>query len=223
MEGTAVSGGDNQVWWRGVQLDARSAAMMDEVVRLCPGIDIQPSNGSWSGYGPSAGTHAGAGAVDIKAAGLTPLERSEVVESMRVVGWAAWLRTPYQSDWPWHIHGVAVGCPGLSSAAADQVADYRQDRNGLASNLRDDGPRTWPVVVGRTWEEYRAQLQPGQPPAPEEEDVFMIEAPARGVALVGIKHYRGLTAEMRDSLSAAGVRLARINEREFDLIRDALS
>lgn len=148
-----MGGSDNRVWWRGVQLDARSAAMMDEVVRLCPGIDVQPSQGSWSGsVSASAGTHAGAGAIDVKAEHLAPAQRSTVRDAMRRVGWAAWIRSPAQGDWPWHVHGIAVDCPGLSRGAAAQVTQYMRGTNGLANHGPDDGPRDH---VGVTWETYQ--------------------------------------------------------------------
>jgi len=153
------------VWWKGVQLDERSAEMMNEVVRLCPGITISPSQGSWSGADASAGTHSGAGAIDLKAVNLSDAHRQEIVLQMRIVGWAAWLRTPAQSDWPYHIHGIAVGCSGLSTAAADQVDDFLSGRNGLASGAPDDGPRDFDHV-GITWEEYCGR----QRPADKEED-----------------------------------------------------
>ena len=141
--------------WHGVTLDTRSAAMMDEVARLCPGVPITPTQGSWSGADASAGTHSGAGAIDIAAANLPQAQRDQIILAMRRVGWAAWHRTPDQSDWPHHIHGVSMGEPGLSPQAYDQTRDYLAGRNGLASNAPDDGPRDFDHV-GITWEEYRA-------------------------------------------------------------------
>ena len=141
--------------WRGVTLDSRSAAMMDEVVRLCPGVPITPTQGCWSGADASAGTHSGAGAIDIAAEALHQSQRDQIVLAMRRVGWAAWHRTPAQSSWPHHIHGVSMGEPGLSPQAYDQTRDYLAGRNGLASNAPDDGPRDFDHV-GITWEEYRA-------------------------------------------------------------------
>lgn len=144
--------------WHGVTLDARSAAMMDEVARLCDGIIIDPTQGSYSGgVSASAGTHDGGGAIDIAAENLPQSHRDKIVYEMRRVGWAAWHRTPDQSDWPHHIHGIAVqpggktdrGC--LSSGAHEQVHDYHEGRNGLASGAPDDGPRDF---VGLTWETY---------------------------------------------------------------------
>lgn len=161
-------------YWHGVTLDARSAAMMDEVVRLCPGLNVRPTQGCYSGGSVSAsgGTHDGCGAIDLAGqdAGMDNAERNAIRDAMRRVGWAAWVRTPAQSDWPYHIHGIAVqpggkydqGC--LSSGAYGQQIDYFEGRNGLASGAADDGPRTW---VGVTWETYEGGGGPHPEPTPD--------------------------------------------------------
>jgi hypothetical protein len=151
----------------GVPLDERTADMLDEVRRLCPLVPLSLSQGCYNagGVAASAGTHDGAGAFDARAVELTPAQRDELVTAMRRVGFAAWLRTPAQSDWPYHIHGIAVGPGGkddrweLSRGAHDQVIDYFENRNGLASNLPDDGPTR--EYVGVTWESYKSS--PSQP------------------------------------------------------------
>jgi hypothetical protein len=151
-----------QTYWRGALLDERSAAMMDEVALLVPaGTVLRPTQGSYSGgVSASGGTHDGCGAIDLAGqdAGMTTAMRNAIRDAMRQVGWAAWVRTPAQSDWPYHIHGISVqpggkgdrGC--LSSGAHGQVADYYEGRNGLAAGAPDDGPRAW---VGVTWETYQ--------------------------------------------------------------------
>lgn len=134
--------------------------MMDEVARLCLPIDVQPSQGSPSqSVGASAGTHSGQGAVDVRGRTLTPAQRHQVCDVMRRVGFAAWVRTEDQGDWPPHIHGVAVQLGGkddpgsLAPAAHRQVIDYYEGRNGLANKRPDDGPRD---CVGIVWETYCA-------------------------------------------------------------------
>jgi hypothetical protein len=156
-------------YWRGALVDERTAAMLDEVVRLCPGAIIRPTQGSYAGGSVSAsgGTHDGCGAIDLAGqdAGMNTAMRNLIRDAGRQVGFAMWVRTPAQSDWPYHIHGIAVqpggkgdaGC--LSSGAYGQVIDYYEGRNGLASGAPDDGPRTW---VGVTWETYA-----GAPVKPE--------------------------------------------------------
>lgn len=143
-------------------MDPRTAQMMDEVLRLEPDCPIWPSQGSYSGgVGASAGTHDGGGAIDIAAEDMSAAQRVEVETAMRRVGFAAWIRSPDQGGWPWHLHGIAVACPDLSRPAADQVNDYCAGRNGLANNGPDTGTRAF---VGVTWETYQAQQ-------PEEDDV----------------------------------------------------
>ena len=151
-------------YWRGVLLDDRSAAMMDAVAGMVEPT-LVATQGSYNGGGvsASAGTHDGGGAIDLSASELSPAERDEVVAAMRRVGWAAWLRTPAQAAWGYHIHAIAVDCPDLSSGAAYQVQEYFAGRNGLAGRGADDGPSDY---VGTTWEDYQATATPTEPPPP---------------------------------------------------------
>jgi hypothetical protein len=147
----------SRVMWRGVTLDTRTRDMMDEVAFITGSVYVRPTQGSWSNASASAGTHSGGGAIDIAAAHLKMADRDMIVSCMRRVGFAAWLRTPQQASWPWHIHAIAVQEGGrsdrgvLSASAFAQVKDYYAGRNGLASGKPDDGPRAY---VGTTWERY---------------------------------------------------------------------
>jgi hypothetical protein len=126
-------------------VNARTSAMMDEAQALY-GATITATQGSPStGVSASAGTHNGQGVIDVVGADL-----DAIVIAMRQVGFAAWHRTTAQGFTP-HVHGVAVGEPGLSDPAGQQVSSYFAGYNGLAANGPDDGPRTW---VGVTWETY---------------------------------------------------------------------
>lgn len=150
------------VTWRGQRFDERTAQMLQAVADNVP-FFVQPSQGSYNGGGvaASAGTHDGGGAVDVIVSNLSTAQRQQLVREMRRVGFAAWLRTPAQSNWPYHVHGIAVQPGGkhdrgvLSYGAHRQVIDYYENRNGLASGARDDGPRQW---VGVTWEEARDDM-----------------------------------------------------------------
>jgi hypothetical protein len=146
--------------------------MMEEVARLSGDVYVRPTQGSYSGgVSASAGTHDGGGAIDLAGqdAGMTQAHRDVIESAGRQVGLAMWIRTPDQSDWPWHLHGIAVQPGGkgdrgvLSSGAHGQVIDYFEGRNGLASGAADDGPRQW---VGVTWETYQSSA----PPPPKDED-----------------------------------------------------
>lgn len=85
----------------------------------------------------SAGTHSGGGAIDTARYGS-----DAELTIWRESGVAYWPRGDdlYGDGMDPHCHGIVCGCPHLSSAAADQVDDYRAGRNGLANNGPDPGP-----------------------------------------------------------------------------------
>lgn len=117
---------------------------------------IALSQGSYNpgGVGASAGTHDGGGCVDISVSSLDNTQRLQTVKALRTVGFAAWLRSPDQGPWPYHIHAVAIGDTDLAIAARNQVADYYVGKNGLASHAADDTPANYraPFTV---WETYQ--------------------------------------------------------------------
>ncbi|MEP6979344.1 MAG: hypothetical protein ABJA16_01115 [Nakamurella sp.] len=88
--------------------------------------------------------------MDIGVDGWSAARRRTVTAALRRVGFAAWLRSPTEGPWPWHIHAVAISDPDLSPPAQAQVGHYFRGRNGL----RDDGPDTGPIVEKVSWEEY---------------------------------------------------------------------
>jgi hypothetical protein len=111
--------------------------------------------GSYShGVSASAGTHDGGGAVDLSIAGMSEAAALRLVDQLRRRNGCAWLRTP-KYGWPAsaggpHIHCIVRDEPGLSSGARQQVHDYDNHRNGLASGARDPHPRPTqhPFVMG---------------------------------------------------------------------------
>src|SRR5262245_14271308 len=142
-----------RVWFEGVQLDERTRDMFLRL-RWKTGLPLALTQGSYTNANPgSAGTHSGGGALDIRTTNLTTPEDDRLVLTARQLGFAAWLRTPAQGVWPYHLHGIAIGCPDLSDAAARQVTAYKAGRNGLANNLPDDGPGGYRDM---TWEKYEA-------------------------------------------------------------------
>ncbi len=159
--------------YRGVRLNQRTIDMIEAAEWVC-GLTFVLTQGSYNpgGVQGSAGTHDGGGAVDIslkdaRTGALFPKVRRERIRSAtRQVGFASWIRDPSQGDWPWHLHGIAIGDPDLSSAARDQVVDYKNGRNGLASNGPDDGPRTWVTMTWEKWEKahptWREPFTPAQ-------------------------------------------------------------
>jgi hypothetical protein len=114
------------------------------------------SQGSYNpgGVDASAGTHDGGGCVDISVSSLSTTQRLQTVKALRTVGFAAWLRSPDEGPWPYHIHAVAIADTDLAITARNQVADYYVGKNGLASHAGDSTPADYkaPFTV---WEAYR--------------------------------------------------------------------
>jgi peptidoglycan hydrolase-like protein with peptidoglycan-binding domain len=145
----------SRVTLRGVRVNTRTRAMLFEAERLL-GRQLAITQGSYNtGVGVSAGTHDGGGALDLSVSGLSSSLRTTVLRRLRTVGFAAWLRTPAQGDWPYHIHAIALADTDQSPGAQHQAGDYYLGRNGLANRGPDDGPAVSPK---RTWEEYRRAL-----------------------------------------------------------------
>ncbi|WP_412543158.1 peptidoglycan-binding protein [Longispora sp. K20-0274] len=136
----------------GYTVDARTQAMLAESERLL-GFHLTLSQGSYNPGGDptSAGTHDGGGVVDVNVDGMTADTRTAVARALRQVGFAAWVRSPSQGDWPWHIHAAAISDTDLSTQAQNQTGDYYLGLNGLANHGADDGPR----IPIQTWEEYQ--------------------------------------------------------------------
>lgn len=140
---------------QGFPFNTRTVAMLTEAQRLA-GATFVVEQGSYSPGGDptSAGTHDGGGAGDLDTESLSSVQRTAVVTTLRRVGFAAWLRSPSQGAWPWHVHAVAVNDTDPSTPAQNQVARYHLGRNGLADNGPDDGPQ----ASKTTGEEYRRNL-----------------------------------------------------------------
>ncbi|MBT2231918.1 peptidoglycan-binding protein [Nonomuraea sp. NEAU-A123] len=136
----------------GFVINTRTRSMLAEAKRLL-GRNLKLDQGSYNPGGDptSAGTHDGGGVVDISVEGMSSATRTSVVRTLRLVGFAAWVRNPQQDDWPWHIHAAAISDPALAGQAQHQIGDYYLGLNGLAGRGPDDGPK----VTIRTWEEYQ--------------------------------------------------------------------
>ncbi|GAA2096614.1 peptidoglycan-binding protein [Kitasatospora saccharophila] len=136
----------------GYTIDTRTQKMLTEAERLL-GFSLTLDQGSYNPGGDptSAGTHDGGGVVDVNVDGMTSATRTAVAKALRQVGFAAWVRSPSQGDWPWHIHAAAINDTDLSTQAQNQTGDYYLGLNGLANHAADDGPR----IPIQTWEEYQ--------------------------------------------------------------------
>lgn len=141
----------------GMIINTRTEAMLTEAERLL-GFKLVLSQGSYNPGGDptSAGTHDGGGVVDVSVDGMSAATRVNVAKVLREVGFAAWVRTPSQGNWPYHIHAAAISDTDLSTPAQHQTGDYYLGFDGLADRGPDDGPR----VPIRTWEEYQQQPLP---------------------------------------------------------------
>jgi len=138
----------------GRTVNQRTRDMLAEAQAIL-GFDIVLSQGSYNagGVDASAGTHDGGGAIDVSVSALSTTQRWQTVKALRTVGFAAWLRTPDQGDWPYHIHGIAVGDTDLPTSARNQVADYYVGKNGLASHAADNTPAEYRVPF-TWWEQH---------------------------------------------------------------------
>ncbi|MFC0037678.1 peptidoglycan-binding domain-containing protein [Actinomadura rayongensis] len=138
--------------YRGATVNTRTKSMLAEAERLL-NREFVITQGSYNPGGDpsSAGTHDGGGVVDLSVSGMTTATRTTVVRTLREVGFAAWLRTPSQGDWGYHIHAVAISDTDQSPQAQHQAGDYYLGLNGLADRAPDDGPS----VQKLTWEEYQ--------------------------------------------------------------------
>jgi len=136
----------------GYVVNTRTQAMLTETERVL-GRRLKLDQGSYNPGGDptSAGTHDGGGVVDINVDGMSADTRTAVARALRQVGFAAWVRSPSQGQWPWHIHAVAINDTDQSTQAQNQVGDYYLGMNGLGNRHPDDGPK----VPIHTWEEYQ--------------------------------------------------------------------
>lgn len=138
-----------RVWVNGAQLNARTLAMLDHAQALYSAqggvIDFRRAitQGSYTGgtLAASFGTHDGGGAIDLSV--RSPVDWSVMVNeidpmihTLRVAGFAAWLRDTgdLYPDSPIHIHAIAIGDKELSQAAREQIDGtfgYLRGFNGL--------------------------------------------------------------------------------------------
>jgi hypothetical protein len=129
--------------WRGVTITERMRDAVRYAERLVqkthPGVTLLPAQGSWSNGSLSAGTHTGAGAIDVRTVMLTDTQRRAVVRALKRAGLVAWFR-PYNWDGRGggqHVHVLDKDTTGMAAGARAQVVAYQNGRNGLRSNRPD--------------------------------------------------------------------------------------
>jgi len=147
---------ETRIIWRDKRLNVRTRDMILAVEKIL-GYRLTMVQGSYNAGGvtASAGTHDGGGAVDFSTRYMTNTRKINIVTALRRVGFAAWLRYPWQGDWSEHIHAIAIGDDDLSAGAARQVTEYKNGYDGLAGSGRDTFTRAY---VNMTWEKYKASL-----------------------------------------------------------------
>ncbi len=138
----------DRVTFRGVTLNRRTRNMVLWAEKQA-GFRFNISQGSYSNsVGASAGTHSGAGAIDVGLAGLSMAEKKRVVYALKNAGFAAWYRPNVPGVWGPHAHAIAIGDPGASSLAKQQIVAYDKRRDGLARNGPD---RSYRPSTRRQW------------------------------------------------------------------------
>lgn len=95
--------------------------------------------GGWSFADASAGTHSLAMCEDYRSWNLTAAMREDLVHFGRDLMGTMWYRTQEDGFDP-HIHNNLIGDQPAAQLAINQVASYRQGRNGLANNAYDRDP-----------------------------------------------------------------------------------
>lgn len=173
-----------RLWVNGVQLNARTLAMLDHAQALYTAgggvIDLRLALVQGS-YNPGAiaasfGTHDGGGAVDLSVRSRADWsvlwdEIPPLIAALRVAGFAAWLREEgelYPGS-PIHIHAIAIGDAELSEAARAQLDgtfgylrgyDGLPQINGMPRPDRHGGPVICAWMVARGFRDLRGQPNP---------------------------------------------------------------
>lgn len=126
--GPPIKGGDwERIMWRGHLFNKRTVRMIQHAEKLL-GQAYHITQGSWSNYSASGGTHSGGGAFDATSPATVAGQNAA-----RRAGFAAWLRTPSQGPWPMHIHGIALGDKQASLQARYQMQAFLRGEDGLAA------------------------------------------------------------------------------------------
>jgi hypothetical protein len=146
-----------RVEYRGVTLNARTVAMLENAHRLYQGNGdlLYLTQGSYNdSISASFGTHSGGGALDIsvrnpqnRAEFLPENEITQMVLALRQAGFAAWFRAADSlgvGSAP-HIHAIAVGDQELSASAELQVSGAGGYLNGYDGLPEPLGPNVDPL------------------------------------------------------------------------------
>jgi hypothetical protein len=131
--------------WDAIQDAWRATGLPADGLRIAQG-----SYKGGAGASASAGTHDGAGVVDIRTRTITHEQAIDFVIELRRRGVIAWFRAP---EYGWtktgeHIHAVfrPFRNMGMAPGAQRQLDSYDEGRNGLANGGKD--PHYRPAELG---------------------------------------------------------------------------
>jgi hypothetical protein len=125
------------------------------------GYPITVVQGSYhTGVPASKGTHDKGGCLD-----LAPFEWKRKCRVFRELGDTAWHRSARPDVWNEHIHTVDLGCSNLANISKQQVKDYRNKLDGLATPKEDHQWRPDPVpefkltlaMIGTLWPQSKVR------------------------------------------------------------------
>lgn len=117
--------------FKGKRFTARFAQVLAMAERMA-GTNMNISQGGWRPATSYSGTSHAGDAVDITRSNFAPL-----INALRSLGVAAWLRTPSQGNWPYHIHAIPGPSAGRAGGSGvSQWYSYVNGGNGLGG--RDD-------------------------------------------------------------------------------------
>lgn len=148
---------------RAILMNARMALALEVA---CRRLDFAPTitQGAYmsrlgGGAADSAGYHDEGGCLDFRTTSydeLTGPQIGQLVEALRSVGWAAWRRDQVHGGMDPHCHAVLLGDRDAAYGARDQMKQYRDGLDGLASRGRDYEARPTPLVTDF---DYHAQVR----------------------------------------------------------------
>jgi hypothetical protein len=122
-----LTGPNRRVFYQGEALDLSTYRKIKQAeARLGEALNI--TQGSYERRSSFSGsTHTGGGVFDVVGGNLTRIN-----SILRGLGFASWVRQPWQGPWPAHVHAIERGNTRASDSAKAQVADFLRGGDGLA-------------------------------------------------------------------------------------------
>ena len=140
-------------YWRGHKFCLHTIVKLEVLAANTGSLLMDPIQGSYStGTAASANTHAGGGAGDLAHWNFSETNDNWIMNQARDVAFLIyWDRDAISGLWSDHGHFIDPSCPNLSAAAAAQVIDFYNGKNGLANDGPDFGSRK---SVTKLWNMY---------------------------------------------------------------------